>query len=453
MMFKKKLLASAIATAALSVGMVGSASATAISETSVGQVLLGDMYLARSSDYSTTDLRVINTSLTNAVKAKLVFRSKKHSDECRDMILYLTPGDVAYVTVRLNSAGQPEVWSDDDSILATRNSNGQVTFASQVTGGVTFPMVAPRTEPAADTCAQGHFEVVGIYAVTGTVTGLTNGRTVTIRQGMSKHDLINVFDTPKATLNAAGNNITNNGGALGGADYSSRVRLKGNVEIASSGDRLMAPMTALRDGDNVRTALTITHAVTNPLFDADIGSETLIGNGFGNGAPLQPVDMVTDFEGALTTARLFNTYVAGGTNFEITFPTKYRHIVSGRYSGAGATYSTPFQTNGSVQYSSQLYDNQERGAPGSVTDLCVVSPCNVTVNPGMFLIHEVNFEALTGTSTWNPTTGWFDLSLIGRAGLDNLGYTWTAAEGVPATGYTHFYKAGLTQSVISPMGR
>ncbi len=227
MIFKKKLLASAMATALVSGAMLsGGAQAVSMSNTSVGQLLLGDMYVARTSDYSTTSIKVINTSTTDAVKAKLVFRSKKHSDECRDLILYLTPGDVAYVDVRLNATtGQPEVWSDDDSILASKKSDGTAVFASQLAGGVTFPMVAPRTEPLADTCAQGHFEVVAAYAVGGTVTNLLSGLpNVTIAQGMPKHNLIRVFDTPKTTLNVPANNITNNAIASG-ADFTARVPL------------------------------------------------------------------------------------------------------------------------------------------------------------------------------------------------------------------------------------
>lgn len=453
MMFKKKLMASAMATAMVSGAlMAGGAQAVTMSNTSVGQLLLGDMYVARSTDYSTTTVKVINTSTTDAVKAKLVFRSKKHSDECRDMILYLTPGDVAYVDVRLGANGQPEVWSDDDSILASKKSDGTAVFASQIAGGISFPMVAPRTEPAADTCAQGHIEVVAAYAVGGTVTNLLSGLpNVTIVQGMPKHNLIRVFDTPKTMLNVPANNITNNAVA-NGAGFTARVKLKGNVEIKSGNDRLMAPMLAIREGANVRTGVVSTDVVNNPTFDVTIGAETFIGSAFGDGG-VQAAEMLGDIEGALTTNKLFNIYEKNATNFEVTFPTKYRHIVSGRYSGLGATYEAPFETKGEVGYSVALFDNQERSAPGTVTELCVVSPCSTPVVAGMFLIHEVNFEMLSGNANWDPTSGWFNMTLANRAGLDSYGHTWVAGEGAPASGYTHFYKGGLTQSVISPMGR
>ncbi|MBS4095580.1 MAG: hypothetical protein KGZ83_01940 [Sulfuricella sp.] len=462
MMFKKKLLASAMATALVTGAMLsGGAQAVRMSETSVGQVLLGDMYIARASDYSTTSIKVVNTSTTDAVKAKLVFRSKKHSDECKDMILYLTPGDVAYVDVRLNATtGKPEIWSDDDSILASKRTDGTAVFASQVAGGVTFAMrdltkQEPTfgTSPSEDTCAQGHFEVVSAYAVTGTVVNPSAGAAVVIKQGMAKHDLIRVFDQTKPALNAAGNNITNDGAARTGADYTARVQLKGNVEIKSGMDRLMAPMLALRDGVNASTAGATTYLVTNPSFDVSLGAETLVGQSFGAAG----ADTLADIEAALSTTKFTNVYEKAGTNFEVTFPTKYRHIFpqSQRYTNKAAgttTYESPFYNLGEVAYGVSLFDNQERSAPGVVGDLCVVSPCGVSPVGGSWLIHEVNFELVGGSAAWDPASGWFLMTLGNRAGTDQYGTVW-AAQGVPATGYTHFYKAGVTQSVISPMGR
>lgn len=456
-MLKKKPLIAAMS-AALAVGAMfsGSAHAVRLSENTTGQVLLGDMYIARTSDYSKSTVTVINPSLTDAVKAKLVFRSKKHSDECKDLILYLTPGDVAFVDVRLNAAGQPEIWTDDDSVLASRRSDGTVQFASQVQGGFTSAMVLPRTQPSADTCAQGHIEVVGAYAVGGTVTGLASGLpNVTVIQQMSKHNLIRIFDTNKGALNAAGNNITNDGAVRGGQDHADRVRLKGDVTMVSSTDRVRAPLAALREGVNARTAGATTFTITNPTFDVSVGAETLIGENFSIAG-----DTVTDISGALSTTTLFNSYVKGSTGFQVTFPTKYRYMnpldrYAGRVLSTDVRYSVPFQPNGEVAYGVTLFDMQERSAPAQVTDVCIVSPCSVSVTPGQFLIHEVNYEALTGTATWDPTMGWFRFALTANAGIDRFGATWTAASGVPSSGWTHYYaQSGVgMNSTTSGFGR
>ncbi len=214
----------------------------------------------------------------------------------------------------------------------------------------------------------------------------------------------------------------------------------------------MAPIEAIREGSNPRSGGVSTAVVNSPTFDVNLGAETFVGSGFGDGV-VQPVEMLGDIEGALTTNKLFNVYEKGATNFEVTFPTKYRHITAGRYSGLGATYEAPFQAKGEVGYSVSLFDNQEHSAPGTVSDLCVVSPCTTPTAAGSFLIHEVNFEVLGGNAAWDPASGWFNMTLANRPGLDSYGFTWVAGAGAPASGYTHFYKAGLTQSVISPMGR
>lgn len=485
MMFKKKAMASAMTAALVAGAMLSSgAQAVRISENEVGQLLLGEMYLARTSDYSSTEIKVVNTSLTDAVKAKIVFRSKKHSDECKDLILYLTPGDVAYMTVRLGANGQPEVFTDDDSLLAQRMSNGSAVFASQLASsgqavgtvlsgttaspssyvasmdgkvGVAYPMVAPRTEPAADSCAQGHIEVIAPYAVTGTVTNLASGLpNVTITRPMSKFDLLRVFDTSKTSLNVAANNVTNNDAipANNGANYSSRVQLMGSVVIGNANDRLMSNMVALRDGANPRTGGVVTHVVTSPTYDESY-IETFIGQNMGSTSRGSLVtDMAWDFDGALATPRLFNLLAVNGTNNETTYPTKYRQIVTGRYSGTGATYAPPFRPDGSMQVATTTFDNQENSAPGSTTTLCITSPCSTPTVGMNSHVHEVEFSAVgAGWSLNGSTSGWYNLAFTNFPGLDRLGYTWVGTEGAPAIGYSHFYKTGLTQSVVSRMGR
>lgn len=440
-MFQKKALVTAMAAAmVIGASLSGNAHAVSLSdESGVGQVLLGAQYLARSADYNTSRLTVVNSSLTNAVKARIALRSKKHSDECFDIVANLSPGDVAYLDIRLNAAGQPEVWSDDDSFIATRDTAGNIKFASQISGGQVYPITAPRTEPAADSCAQGHLEVIGVYAASGTVN-VPVGAPVVVKQGMSKFDLVRIFDTAKSgsasSLNALNTTqVTNN--PSNGADAATRIRLKGDVTTSSSSDRIRIPLTALR-GDATQ------YLITNSALDTSVGGELQIGSGFYD--PLTTgglTDALNDIEAALNTNRLFNTYKQGGTTFEVTFPTKYRHINTGRYSGNGATYLAPFNVDGSVRYTASLFDNQENSAPVSISNVCIVSPCVTSTVASNYLIHEVNYTALTGTSSWDPASGWFDLGLFG---LNNVA--------VPAIGFTHYMgNAGAMNSVTAPFGR
>jgi len=234
----------------------------------------------------------------------------------------------------------------------------------------------------------------------------------------------------------------------------------GNAEIKFAGGRILNNMVALESGANEHTGGVITHAVTNPDYDTTVGQELLIGRDAGlpgDAGIVNVRDKMWDIEGALKTTRLFNAYTKAGTSFEVTFPTKYRHIVTGRYSGNGATYSSPFFSNGAVQYTADLFDMQERSAPAQVTDVCVVSPCEVPTTAANFLIHEVNYEVLSGTATWDPALGWFNFTLTNRPGVDNspigTGMNWVSADGVPAIGYGHYYQANLNNSVASRLGR
>ncbi|MDK2122796.1 hypothetical protein [Parachitinimonas caeni] len=470
-MMKKKILASAVATTFVA-GMLASGSAHAVrmSENGSGQVLLGAQYLARAADYTTTRIRVVNPSLTDAVKARLSLRSKKHSDECFDTVLYLTPGDVAYLDLRLSAAGKPEVWTDDDSILASRSSDGSLKFASQVPGGVTFPInesVVLKTEPTADSCAQGHIEVVGAYSAAGVISGLASGLpNVTVRQTMSKFEVIRIFDTPKGSLNIAGNNVTNNPAiGTGPADHAARVQLSGFVETIKSDDRIATPMSALRDGINPLTAGAVTYVIGNPLLDPTVGNEVKMGQNFGSltGGTLNltgTIDTINDIEAGIASSNLRGFYENNGgrgLSMEVTFPTKYRHQLVKDASGK-MTYGAPFHNYGEIGYATSLFDNQENSAPATVSEICVVSPCPIATISGSFLIHEVNYNVVTGATNWNPSSGWYSTNLSGVAGAPryDIGVLGTAYAGIPTIGYTHYFYTNtgtISRSIVEPLNR
>jgi hypothetical protein len=463
MMFKKKLLASAMATALVTGAMVsGGAQAIRMSETGDGQVLMGPLYMAMAQTsagavYNTTRVKVVNSSLTNAVKAKIVFRSKKHSDECFDAILYLTPGDVAYMDVNVDpaNANNATVWSDDDSLLASRTTSAtDVKFASQVAGGVTWTMTAPRTEPAADSCAMGHIEVIGAYAAAGTVTVAT-GSPVVVKQGMSKFDLLRIFDSTKSFLNA-NNTVTQiTNVAVGqGADHATRVQLKGQTVISKTdgSDRISIPMVALRNGTTPNVAVSNDTVINNPSFDVFVGQETAMGLNFITGTSS---DALVDIENALATGTLYGFYensntsmVGSGIGMGMTMPTKYRHEVN-QYTSSWS-YNPPYDTKGKFMYGSSLFDNQENSAPVSVSPVCVVSPCPVTVVTPGTLDQEVNYFALTGTTTWKPTSGWVNVS-VSAATTGATDYT--AGFGLPTIGFLHYYTDAVTRSVVDTMSR
>ncbi len=78
-----------------------------------GDALIFPLYFAGGGWQ--TELRVINTSPSNAVVAKVVFYAASDSKELRDFNIYLSAGDVWRGTVKLDDDGNIRLISSDDS--------------------------------------------------------------------------------------------------------------------------------------------------------------------------------------------------------------------------------------------------------------------------------------------------------------------------------------------------
>lgn len=95
---KKKFLAAAIG--AMLVGgtaFAGLTDTVRVSQDGVGDALIAPAYFIGGG--MTTDLKVINTSMTQSAVAKVVFHHPTSSVEVLDFLIYLTPGDVWKATV------------------------------------------------------------------------------------------------------------------------------------------------------------------------------------------------------------------------------------------------------------------------------------------------------------------------------------------------------------------
>lgn len=190
---KKKLLPSVMAAALISgVTFGGNAAAVEVAADATGQVLLAPIFYVKNEG-QVNYIKVINTSFTQAVKARIAFRSRVNSTEVLDFILYLTPGDIWRGEIK-NIDGQSYVTSTDDSV---RNLPNADAFAS-MEGKAASVMMFDAALSANDDNEMGHFEVIGAYSATGVVN--TPSGSVTVKQGMSKFDLAKIFDTPLATL-------------------------------------------------------------------------------------------------------------------------------------------------------------------------------------------------------------------------------------------------------------
>ncbi|MBF0228851.1 MAG: hypothetical protein HQK63_04575 [Desulfamplus sp.] len=140
-----------------------------------GDVLLGQIYQTNWG-YS-TKIKVINTSSTRAVVAKVVFRTVVCSSEIFDFLLYLSPTDMWEGEVRVNAQGAVEIYSTDDSVLASPAFGWDGTAACNPFTGVwaseTTPFRATFSKPSfaashGDLNTFGHIEVFGMASYPAT---------------------------------------------------------------------------------------------------------------------------------------------------------------------------------------------------------------------------------------------------------------------------------------------
>jgi hypothetical protein len=106
-----------------------------------------------------TTLRVINTSSTNAVVAKVVLYAGDDSRELRDFNIYLSANDVWVGTIKIDTDGVAKVISTDES--------------SPLTGGTMASATNPMKSDAVS-AASGYIEVIGCAAAVDEDYNLTS---------------------------------------------------------------------------------------------------------------------------------------------------------------------------------------------------------------------------------------------------------------------------------------
>lgn len=420
-MFKVK----AVAAVAMALAAAGAAQAVQVDYR--GQVLLAPIYLT-TGGYS-TNVKVVNHDTTSAVKAKLVLRSQKHSQECRDVILYLSPGDVAEVDLTANSnAKHATITSTDDSLLSGLDGTTPIFASNRAYSSVTSGAnLLPTEASTADTCAVGHIEVIGAYRVSGVVA--TDAGNVTVRQGMTKGDLYKIFSSDAARLRALNPSLA----TITSENVNS---LSAVVDLHNaSGDSTSIQATALRSETTVVDL--ISNRAGNVPFDVLTSAETLIGLGW-----LAGLDSLANIEAALGSTVLSSVYqkAAGQeTNLIMTFPTRYRYLTS----RTALTYAPPFQSNGSYAYTVESFDNFENSRQVAG---CFESPC--AVGTQSFISDEVNYIVTAGINNFFfADKGWFRLTLTPAVSAGAPGSDRAAS----VLGYTHRFKG--QQSVVNELVR
>jgi len=453
MSFKKKLLSTAMAVAMTSGFAISqNASAVELAENGIGQLLLAPYYTTLNG-YQ-TNFAIYNTREDAAVKVKIVVRSYGHSQEARDFLCYLTPGDVCRfelisqkeeTTLADGSKKMVDVaylTSTDDSV---RNNLGGWAYDPDVAakGQAQTPLkiILDDSKMLAvdkfDINEVGHVEAIGVYSVkTGTYK--VNGEDVKVTRGMKKGDLAKIFDIytgitadqsvwdaiasgtiSSPVMGASSNANISSLGALLDISGSVTVEKKENGQIV---DRMGYRIPALTGG-----------VVTNPRFDIGVGPETPIGKNFAaNG------DTTIAIEQALATTKLSAIYESKSTAVIVTFPTKYLHrgigVCNGINPANGIDYTPPFDREGKVPYSLVVFDNHENRKAETI----FFSP---SANP--YFAAEVNYFM----PNWFADSGYFTLSLNPSAKCVNA-ISATLYEGAPTLAFTHKFALDGTNNPI-----
>jgi len=310
---KKPVVAATIA--ALLGGAAVTANAVEVSRDGTGDFLIAPAYMIGGG--LTTDLKVINTSDTDSVVAKVVFRHPVTSAETLDFLIYLSPSDVWTGTVSCQAADaagnctKSVVTSKDDSIqLPNSTSFASATVASEIvsdnaTASATGRVALPN---------QGYIEIIegSAYAVAPNRPGVLKSNI------LAAHEAAGNLVAQTATPNYLAGSVTINAASLGSATL---------------------PMEALANYDNT---FKVQVGVASGLDVA--GQRT----------------SVADVEEALWVNNIAVPYVAPAAGkFSLatfTFPTKltYNNVTDGQYPFASKTCIT-----------ANVYDNFENTIIGT----------------------------------------------------------------------------------------
>lgn len=102
--------------------MAGSAAAVEVNQGGKGDLLIAPLFLTKNGWQS--ELKVINSSVTDSAVAKVVFHAPGRSDEVLDFLIFLSPGDVWTGAVVENADGSVGVASADASSITVSNVGG-----------------------------------------------------------------------------------------------------------------------------------------------------------------------------------------------------------------------------------------------------------------------------------------------------------------------------------------
>ena len=357
--------------------MAGSAAAVEVNQGGKGDLLIAPLFMVKNGWQS--ELKVINTSVTDSAVAKVVFHAPGRSDEVLDFLIFLSPGDVWTGSVVENADGTVGVTSADASSITVANAGG--CPAASGTSGFR-PTEAKFTLPV----SAGYVNIFEsrMLRVADFATLVPNADGT-----VSKEAILRAYSAACLANAAIETDDTDN-------------VLTGSVTLSNplNGNKLTLGMTALADYDN--------------LAYLTVGGLTTFATNAANTSKQQ----VEDALWASNFAVPYNV-TAGNLSFAtVTFPTKETFNLS-----AGSQY-TPFfpavndkvnDVGTAVPVGYDIRDEEEHKV-GTVG--CAFSPC--TPDKTVSLPREVNiiqFIAGSGESnaglvyTSGFTKGWANVAI------------------------------------------
>lgn len=315
MMFKKKTLAAAFVAG---FAFAGTASAVTVNQNGLGDLLIAPSYMIGGG--WKTDIKVINTSLTQSVVAKVVVHHQTNSSELLDFLIYLSPSDVfngtfeCLIAAANGECTEARMYSEDDSVQQLNSA----AFATS-----SDPAVYPRS-------------------VANNGSSLTNLGYITVIESKAYNVAPNAPGVSKSNILAAFNADMANPLATETPNVLTGVTTLRHP----AGSAMSLPMVAMADYNNIVKQI--------------IGQDTALG--FPNSQAT-----TSDVEDALWS----DGYVIPYKNLSLlsfTFPTKmtYRNVARpGQYTFAST-----------VCYGAQIFDNSENTIVGQTVN---VSPLPTVV--------------------------------------------------------------------------
>jgi len=389
MKLKKKALVAALGAMMVS----GAASAVQVNRAGLGDLLIAPAYMIGGGWQ--TQFRVVNTSMTDSVVAKVVVHHNVTSGELLDFLIYLSPGDEWLGTMsctKLETNGvctTAQFASTDDSVQVA----GSSAFATATTPSV-FPIKAPAT--------YGYVTITesSSYAVAPRTPGVA-----------------------KAAILAAHNAAVAAGAAV--ATTATPNVLTGTATVLNGVSQASLPMLALADYNN------LTNLTTGGLTEIGIGAAA----------------SRADVEDALWNNSLVVPYQVDATSSTLatfTYPTKLTY----KTSNVGGQYAFNLGAASTVCVNPVAFDMSENFIGGP--NYSPTPPPICTPEAGWVVVGDAaNGVSLTQVNGTSFTSGWVNFGYA--VAQNSVGQVQATAQN-SLTGAGNVWDGGLARRTAGAPG-